>query len=113
MPACRASAFAPSLSLPLYVCVCVKDPTARLDVDCRQRRRIQSDCSAEGTEVEEGVRRSASKVIVSRNATLLRRYERERDAIRDAILTCNQKLTQVSLIYRGEPTTKNGKKSKN
>jgi len=83
MPACRASAFAPSLSLPLYVCVCVcvcvKDPTARLDVDCRQRRRIQSDCSAEETEVEEGVRRSASKVIVSRNATLLRRYERERE----------------------------------
>jgi len=61
------------------VCVCVKDPAARLDVDCRQRRRIQSDCSAEGTEVEEGVRRSASKVIVSRNATLLRRYERERE----------------------------------
>jgi len=25
---------------------------------------------------------------------------------RDAVLTCNQKLTRVSLIYRTEPTTK-------
>ena len=35
--------------------------------------------------------------------------------IRDAILTCNQKLTWVSLIYRTEPTTqkwKNRKKTK-
>ena len=27
------------------------------------------------------------------------------DMIRDAISTCNQKLTRVSLIYRTEPTT--------
>ena len=38
--------------------------------------------------------------------------------IRDAVLTCAQKLTRVSLIYRTEPTTKKGKteeilKSKN
>ena len=32
--------------------------------------------------------------------------------IRDAILTCNQKLTRVSLIYRTEPTTKKWKKTK-
>jgi len=33
------------------------------------------------------------------------------DTIRDAILTCNQKLTRVSLIYRTEPTTKKWKKA--
>jgi len=32
------------------------------------------------------------------------------DTIRDAILTCNQKLTRVSLIYCTEPTTKKWKK---
>jgi len=32
------------------------------------------------------------------------------DTIRDAILTCAQKLTQVSLIYRKEPKTKKWKK---
>ena len=31
------------------------------------------------------------------------------NTIRDAILKCNQKPTQVSLIYRTEPTTKSGK----
>jgi len=34
------------------------------------------------------------------------------DTIRDAILTCAQKLTWVSLIYRTEPSTKSGKKLK-
>ena len=32
-----------------------------------------------------------------------------RDTIRDAVLTCAQKLTLVSLIYRTEPTTKKWK----
>jgi len=36
-----------------------------------------------------------------RKATVGRIY----DTIRDAILTCAQKLTRVSLIYRTEPTT--------
>jgi len=31
------------------------------------------------------------------------------DTLRDAILTCAQKLTRVSLIYRTEPTTKRWK----
>jgi len=35
------------------------------------------------------------------------RYE-----LRDAILTCNRKLTGVSLIYRTEPTAKSGKTGK-
>ena len=34
------------------------------------------------------------------------------DTIRDAILTCVQKLTQVSLIYRTEPTTEKCKNRK-
>jgi len=34
------------------------------------------------------------------------------DTIRDAILTCAQKLTRVSLIYRTEPTTKKWKTEK-
>jgi len=34
------------------------------------------------------------------------------DTIRDAILTCSQKLTRVSLISRTEPTTKSGKTEK-
>jgi len=34
------------------------------------------------------------------------------DTIWDAILTCNQKLTWVSLIYRTEPTTKTWKNRK-
>jgi len=34
------------------------------------------------------------------------------DTIRDAILTCAQKLTRVSLIYRTEPTTKKWKTGK-
>jgi len=34
----------------------------------------------------------------------------EYDTIRDAILTCAQKLTRVSLIYRTEPTTKKWRK---
>ena len=32
------------------------------------------------------------------------------DTIRDAILTCARKLTQINLIYRTEPTTKNWEK---
>jgi len=35
------------------------------------------------------------------------------DSIRDAILTCTQKPTRVSLIYRMEPTIKNWKTEKN
>jgi len=35
------------------------------------------------------------------------------DTIRDAILTRNQKLTRVGLIYRTEPTTKKWKNRKN
>ena len=34
------------------------------------------------------------------------------DTIRDAILTCAQKLTKVSLIYHTEPTTKKWKTEK-
>ena len=34
------------------------------------------------------------------------------DATRDAVLTCAQKLTRVSLIYRTEPTIKSGKQKK-
>ena len=34
------------------------------------------------------------------------------DTIRDAVLTCAQKLTRVSLIYHTEPTTKSGKTEK-
>jgi len=34
------------------------------------------------------------------------------DTIRDAILTCAQKPTKVSLIYRTKPTTKVEKKEK-
>jgi len=34
------------------------------------------------------------------------------DTIRYAILTCAQKLTQVSLIYHEEPTTKKWEKTK-
>ena len=34
------------------------------------------------------------------------------DTIRHAILTCAQKLTQISIIYRMEPTTKKWKKEK-
>ena len=34
------------------------------------------------------------------------------NTIRDAILTGAQKLTQVSLIYRMEPTTKSGENEK-
>ena len=34
------------------------------------------------------------------------------DTIRNAILTCAQKLTRVSLIYRTEPRTKKGKQQK-
>ena len=36
----------------------------------------------------------------------------EYDMIRDAILTCAQKLTCVSLIYHTEPTTKKWKTEK-
>ena len=35
------------------------------------------------------------------------------DTIRDAILTCSQKPTRVSLIYRAEPATKKWKTEKN
>jgi len=38
--------------------------------------------------------------------------KRKYDTIRDAILTCAQKLTRVSLIYRTEPTTKKWKTEK-
>jgi len=34
------------------------------------------------------------------------------DTIRDAVLTCAQKLTKVSLIYRTEPATKSENKQK-
>jgi len=40
------------------------------------------------------------------------RYDTIRDTIRDAISTCAQKLTRVSLICRTEPTTKKRKNRK-
>ena len=42
----------------------------------------------------------------------LRHYDRAGVTIRDAILTCAQKLTRISLIYRTEPTTKKWKTEK-
>ena len=48
----------------------------------------------------------------ARNADLARQSEFSHDTIGDAILTGNQKLTWVRLIYRTELTTKNWKTDK-
>jgi len=50
--------------------------------------------------------------LVRRRAAHNTTHDTRCDTIRDAVSTCAQKLTRVSLIYRTEPTSKSGKQKK-
>jgi len=102
----------------------VKNPASdSAKLFCGRRRRC-GDCEIQWR--NEGLRRPGAKTM--KCATPSREKEHPRnyagrtgpeskttehtDTIRGAILTCAQKLTQVSLIYRTEPKTKKRKKEK-
>ena len=59
-----------------------------------------------GCDLNPGPSAPESSTLTTRPTSHPIRY----DTILDAISTCAEKLTQVSLIYRTEPTSKKGKK---
>ena len=69
----------------------------------RRTRRLHGGSSSRLSRIDD-----VTELLRISDATVTKRY----DTIRYAVLTCARKPTQVSLIYRTEPTTKEWRREK-